>query len=354
MSPFPIAATIGIFALILSAQAQAQGQVVVTTLADELDDDADPGNGSGTSLREAIIFSDPDSTITFEGELSGETIVFTSEMLIEDQAITVDASSLPGGITLSGDDSTRLFQLTSSTELTLCSLTLAEGNAGTSDGGAIDNEGNLTMKACTIRDCTASSAGAIANTGTVLLQDCTLHSQPREASLVVSPATTLLGRLHDRELHCQRQHLTRGWWHQECGGRRLFGQYHSRWKRKSTLEGSFHRRHEQPHHGRTAPCPPWPLWRPYPDNAPIGELSSHPHKRPLPPSAPTNAASSSMVRLPSARSNAGLFSRSRILSIVEMTPCALRLPLSPPPPIPVPSSVSMPALLMARSLTSSP
>ena len=73
--------------------------IVVTTISDE--DDGVLGNG--TSLREAINHSPPESIIEFHPLIFSEnkTIVISSELLI-DRSLSIDASNLPEGVTIDG------------------------------------------------------------------------------------------------------------------------------------------------------------------------------------------------------------------------------------------------------------
>ena len=174
----------------------------VTTTAD-----AGPG-----SLREAMENCDanpgPD-TITFAPELAGQTIVLTEiqprleylNSLANDEAsspggpVSMDAGSIPGGITLSAayglffarSDAVSLRGLTFTGSLTTGRHAIASfGRLTVSDcvfannltdgtGGAFYNmlEGNAEFIRCRFTRNTASSGGAIHNLGTLALTDCT-------------------------------------------------------------------------------------------------------------------------------------------------------------------------------------
>lgn len=148
-------------------------------------------NDSGIgSLRQAILnasqLAGPD-TITFDAALDGQTISLTtthpgdsqSAIRINDAAgVTVDATSLPGGITINDGAGTtyRLFRVTTGCALTLQGLTLANGSSG-SDGGAIyiDPGGNVTLSQCILSSNQAPRGGAIStDNGRVTLSQCTL------------------------------------------------------------------------------------------------------------------------------------------------------------------------------------
>ena len=171
-------------ALVLAACACATAAraatFTVTTAADEFD----TPSGAAVSLREAVrdaATAGGADTITFAPALSGGTITLTSEIVI-DSEVTIDASSLPGGLTISGNNVTLIFNVGSGQSLALLGLTLTGGNGSQSNfsgpGGAILNYGGtLTLTLCTLSGNTviSNSGGAIGNfNGTVTLTQCTL------------------------------------------------------------------------------------------------------------------------------------------------------------------------------------
>ena len=112
---------------------------VVTNSTDE--DNGSLGGGAGISLREAVKYSASGSIITFSAALSGQTIRLTGGVLQIFKSLTIDASSLPGGLTLSADrtgngitaDDTYVL-LCGIGDLVLNSLTLTGANCGESAG----------------------------------------------------------------------------------------------------------------------------------------------------------------------------------------------------------------------------
>lgn len=142
----------------------------VTTLADS----ASPG-----SLRQALAdaaASPGEDLILFAPALSGQTITLGSEIIISDATggVTLDASALPAGLTLSGGNAIRHFQVQGGKSLTLRGLTLTGGNSGNNDGGSINNGGTLTLTQCTLSGNVSQRGGAIYNDGTAALTHCTL------------------------------------------------------------------------------------------------------------------------------------------------------------------------------------
>jgi len=137
---------------------------VVTTTADNDDGSLDPAQGGGVSLREAVNHSYRGSLITFDPALSGKTITLTRGQLERLAQLTIDASSLPLGLTVDGNNATRLFQVTGGFSLTLRSLTLTGGNADS--GGAVINQGAiLRLLDCTLTGNHAQEGGAIFSNG---------------------------------------------------------------------------------------------------------------------------------------------------------------------------------------------
>ncbi|MBP7948186.1 MAG: hypothetical protein KA004_00930 [Verrucomicrobiales bacterium] len=154
--------------------------VVVTTADDEDDGPASLGNAADISLREAVQYAPVGSRVTFAPALSGQTITLThadGDMLIP-SALTVDATALPGGLTVSGNNTHRHFKVETGKSLTLRGLTFTRGNGtggGFPVGGSILNEGTLTLDRCTLTgNASTSEGGAIYSRGTLRATDCTI------------------------------------------------------------------------------------------------------------------------------------------------------------------------------------
>lgn len=196
------------------ATAPALGRVQVSSLGayfPVVTNTADSGPGS---LRQAIADAVSGATITFAPALSGQTITLTSgQLLISNTKLTIDASTLAGGITVDGNANSRLFDVASGTSLELVSVTLKNGVApggGSGNGGAIlvnasssalldrcTLSGNtagtggaiyclsgstLTMRQCTLAGNTAINAGAVGSFGAVALAHCTLSGNSASVS----------------------------------------------------------------------------------------------------------------------------------------------------------------------------
>ena len=106
------------------------------------------------SLRQAIANAAAGETVDFDAGLSGGTITLGGSQLLIAKDLTVDASALPAGITISGNDSSRLFEVASGTSSALVDLTLTGGNgvglSQSGGGGAVMNQGELTLSGCTL------------------------------------------------------------------------------------------------------------------------------------------------------------------------------------------------------------
>ncbi|HEX4588397.1 MAG TPA: hypothetical protein VH120_00595, partial [Gemmataceae bacterium] len=114
---------------------------------------------SGTgSLRAVIAAAHHGDTINFAQGLDGQTITLTSGELLVKQDITIVGPS-DRGVTISGDNEWRVFELSSKTkpQVTLSGLTISDGYApgpfgySSNNGGGIYNEaGILTVSNCNL------------------------------------------------------------------------------------------------------------------------------------------------------------------------------------------------------------
>src|SRR5262249_9669367 len=114
----------------------------------------DTGTGSGLTgdLRYCIAQADQSanagSTITFSTALTGSTITLSQGQLVIPDAMTITG---PGAssLTISGNNSSRLFDVASGASLTLENVTLsgglAQGTGAAAEGGAIYSSGTLAL-----------------------------------------------------------------------------------------------------------------------------------------------------------------------------------------------------------------
>ena len=135
-------------------------EITVNTFLDE-NDGVDVGN---VSLRDALGVSSPapPELIGFDPSLDAGTIGLTEGELIATRRIIIDASDLPNRITVSGNNASRVFHVTSG-NLEINGVKLSNGF--TSGGGAnlrIEGEASVSMKNSTLHNGIAlGSGGAI-------------------------------------------------------------------------------------------------------------------------------------------------------------------------------------------------
>ena len=120
---------------------------------------ADRGSGS---LREAIALSQPGDTIAFDGSLANQRISLDGTELTVDKPLTINGANAVG-LTLSGNNASRIFNIASGVEFTLQNLTLIDGFS-TDRGGAIFARGqnDLTIENSQFLNNTGGQGGAVA------------------------------------------------------------------------------------------------------------------------------------------------------------------------------------------------
>jgi len=165
-------------------------EILVNTLVDEND-----GIGvGGISLRDAVALNQTGvfERIGFVPSLSGGTILLGGTNIFSSAPVNIDASDLPGGITVSGNHASGVFRLlfgggsirgmtitgSAGSAITvgdaLLNLTdcILQGNTTTGSGGALDVQASLggfaIIRNCTFADNSASlNGGAISNTAII-------------------------------------------------------------------------------------------------------------------------------------------------------------------------------------------
>jgi hypothetical protein len=138
---------------------------IVTTAAD---------SGIG-SLRYANTYTTNGDYITFATNLSGATILSSGTMTLN-KSLTIDASALPGGITINGNQAGSVLLVTNA-NVVLTALTITNGNASAPGyGGGILNAGVLTVNQCTLsgNSTTTFGGGILNNTGILVVNESTL------------------------------------------------------------------------------------------------------------------------------------------------------------------------------------
>lgn len=147
-----IPALLGIIALGNAAE------VAVTTTADENNGSLDPGLGAGTSLREAVLHAPAGSTIFFTPAVDGQIFTLVSGQLLITKNLNIDAFASPSGITVSGNDNSRVFDIQAGKTVVMTALRIIHGDV-TGTGGGIRNAGTLTLNECEVTLNEASTDG---------------------------------------------------------------------------------------------------------------------------------------------------------------------------------------------------
>ena len=149
--------------------------LTVTTAAD---------SGAG-SLRAEIAAANSGDSINFAASLKGQTITLTSGELLINKGLTIQG---PGAaqLTISGGNSSRVFDVASSQPVVLTGLTISNGAGGGGAGIANAMGSSLAVSACTISNCAATlydgNGGGIYNSGTLTLSGCTISGDSARLS----------------------------------------------------------------------------------------------------------------------------------------------------------------------------
>jgi hypothetical protein len=128
----------------------------------------DSGNGS---LRDAATFSTNGTTVTFTNTLSGQTLLLTGGEIVLNGNLTIDGSALTNAIQISGNHSSRIFEVASNANITLTSLTLMNGNSASGGAVLVDGGGSLTMVDSTVSSNSAAYGGGLVNYGTLTISN---------------------------------------------------------------------------------------------------------------------------------------------------------------------------------------
>ncbi len=132
--------------------------VISVTQAGTVTNSADSGSGS---LRGVLATAANNEIIDFVPALNGATITLTSGSLnITGRTLTIDASALLSGITISGNNSSRILTIEGNADVTLRSLHFRNGREAAGNGGGVYTfQSHLVLDACSIRDCFSSANG---------------------------------------------------------------------------------------------------------------------------------------------------------------------------------------------------
>jgi hypothetical protein len=131
-------------------------------------------NDSGPgSLREIIKNSCPGGTVTFAANLVSPITLTTGELLI-DKNLTITG---PGAnvLTISGNNSSRVFNIQAGNAVTITDLAIANGKA--LGGAGVYNDNTLTMTNCDVYGNTAKYGAGLSNSnkGTLTMTNCNVY-----------------------------------------------------------------------------------------------------------------------------------------------------------------------------------
>jgi len=141
------------------------------------------------SLRAEIAAAQPNDVIVFSSELDGQTIKLTSGELGITKNLTIQGPGA-GQLTISGNNSSRVFDVAQNTTVTLSGLTISYGHGFASYftgdpmagfGGGIMNHGILTVSSSIVSRNTAPyNGGGIYNDGTLTISSSTVSGNSAE------------------------------------------------------------------------------------------------------------------------------------------------------------------------------
>ncbi len=119
---------------------------------------ADSGDGS---LRSAIAQATSGDTIQFSSNLSGKTITLKTGQLVLNKNLTIDGGAAPG-LTVSGNQASRVFYLDKKRTATIRNLTIADGKTEGA-GGGIDtrHESTITLDNVNVHNNTSELGGGM-------------------------------------------------------------------------------------------------------------------------------------------------------------------------------------------------
>lgn len=107
-------------------------------------------DNSAGSLRAQIAAASSGDTINFDASLSGQTITLTSGEIAFSKSLIIDGSALTNPVTISGNNNSRIFYISSGATVTMTGLRFIDGSNNDGDPGAWGGDGG----AIHIRDST--------------------------------------------------------------------------------------------------------------------------------------------------------------------------------------------------------
>jgi hypothetical protein len=145
--------------------------------------DAGDATNSTGSLRSIVNSASSGDTITFTNTLSGATILLGQGAITLSKNLTIDGTTLPGGIAIDGNHNGSVISVAGSSICMLNALTITNGSSPFLCGGGVLNFGTLTLNGCTVAGSTAYAGGGVFNWGSTLtLNQCTLAGNSASTS----------------------------------------------------------------------------------------------------------------------------------------------------------------------------
>jgi hypothetical protein len=158
----------------LAVEALERRLVPTFTVTNLLDD------GSVGSLRWAVgqaNMAGGDQSIDFDPTVfaTPQTITLSGTQLeLTDTTGTETIVGPAVGVTVSGNNASRVFQIDGGVTTSISGLTISGGDARSGNGGGLSNLGTTTLTDCTVSGNSAFSGGGLNNTGMLTLTNCTV------------------------------------------------------------------------------------------------------------------------------------------------------------------------------------
>ena len=154
---------------------------VQTVLVNTPEDENDGVAAGGVSLRDAInsgsgqvIYFDAG---VFDGEVADEIELINDTLFINSKAFSIVARPDNPHVVVRGVNTARVFRVDADSDVAMSNLIISDGFS-TEDGGAIYNEGRLTLRNCILRDSEAFRDGGAIRSRTarsvLTMYDCTV------------------------------------------------------------------------------------------------------------------------------------------------------------------------------------
>ena len=197
---------------VLLASFRVPASIQVTTLQDQLDSPA----GAECSLREAIRDASGGEEITFDPSLSQPGVPAVIRLRPEwgyleaRTNLSIDASGLDGGLTLSGEENVRILRIQTNVVARVACIRFERGSAPgiiapgqeiLNRGGGIRNDGFLELENCSFFGNTCALNGsALSNMQTAVLRNCFFEGNPRTALRNSGSLTAFSCSFHNNSL----------------------------------------------------------------------------------------------------------------------------------------------------------